>query len=193
MNRNQFPPPDDNIRPPFKMLPPKERTSQTLLKNGGKTDTKKNWDSNGQTLCEFEKMRKSHNDARDVSADEHTDHTNHDELIRERIVTYAINIKVEKNRYTTLITMKFRIKHNDRNVNPPYLHYKIFKEIKMVHPTAKLITNKETVYNEPKELSEGGKYINELKTTKETNAQYNSLRVCVNHTLELSILFKMIS
>ena len=63
-------------------------------------------------------------------------------------------------------------------------------EMKIIDPTTKIISNKETVYNEPKKLPEDRHYINEFKETKETNTQYKSLNLYVNHQLKSAIPFQ---
>ena len=80
-----------------------------------------------------------------------------------------MNIRFEKNRYTTFIAMEFCIKNQDYIDNPPYFYRDIFTEMKLIDPTTKLIFIKRTIYNNPKYCCRREDCINEFKATKKGN------------------------
>ena len=105
--------------------------------------------------------------------------------MRERIIENFMNIKFEENRYTTPITMEFRIKNQDHTVNPFYFYCEIFMEIRIINPTTKLISNKVTVF--PKLGTMSTHLRRQIKPTR-----YKSLKVYANHQPESAIPFKKI-
>lgn len=105
--------------------------------------------------------------------------------MRERIIENLMNFKFEKNRYTTPITMEFRIKKQDHTVNPFYCYREIFMEIRIIDPTTKLISNKVTVF--PKMGTMSTHLRRQIKPT-----QYTSLKVYANHQPASATPFKTI-
>ena len=77
---------------------------------------------------------------------------------RERLLNNAINIKFERDRYTTPITIEFRQKQDKGSINPAKLHRDLFAEMLLIDTTTKMISNNGTIFTHPKELPLGTEY-----------------------------------
>ena len=98
--------------------------------------------------------------------------------MRERIIENFMNIKFEEDRYTTPITMEFRIKNQDHTVNPFYFYREIFMEIRIIDPTTKLISNKVTVY--PKTGTMSTHLRQQIKPTHSINPKWYMQIISLN-------------
>ena len=98
-------------------------------------------------------MRKNLNDAREIGDNKQEYQPIKDEIMRERMVENSINITFEKYRYTAPLTIEFVIRKIDHTINLPHLHREfLLIKIKLVEPTAKIFSNKGTIYNNPKKI-----------------------------------------
>ena len=75
-----------------------------------------------------------------------------------RDVAHAAAVKYEKNRYITLVNVEFGSNESDSIVNITSIHRKLFAAIKLLDPSANIITDDDTVIHHPKEFPMGPDY-----------------------------------
>ena len=75
-----------------------------------------------------------------------------------RDVAHAAAVKYENNRYITLVNVEFGSNESDSIVNIASTHRKLFAAIKLLDPSAKIITDDDTVIYHPKEFPMGPDY-----------------------------------
>ena len=93
------------------------------------------------------------------------DNSNNAETTRERLLNNTINSKIERDRYTTPITIEFRQQKDKGFVNPAKLHRDVFAELLLIDSTTKMIINNGDTFTHPKKTP-----------TREKIMQANSLR-----------------
>ena len=74
------------------------------------------------------------------------------ETTRESLLNNTINIKFERNRYTTPITIEFRQQKDKGFVNPAKLHRDVFAEMLLIDSTTKIIINNGDTFTHPNKL-----------------------------------------
>ena len=70
-------------------------------------------------------------------------------------VAHAAEVKYENNRYITPVNVEFDSTESDSTVNIASKHRKLFTVIKLLDPSAKNITDDDTVIHHPKEFPMG--------------------------------------
>ena len=83
------------------------------------------------------------------------DNSNNAETTRERLLNNTINSKIERDRYTTPITIEFRQQKDKGFVNPAKLHRDVFAELLLIDSTTKMIINNGDTFTHLKKLSLG--------------------------------------
>lgn len=113
----------------------------------------------------------------------------HEECQSEHLPSYAINIKSERNMYTTLITIEFRQQKEKESLNPAQLHRDVFTEILLIDPTTKIVTNNVTIFTKPKELYLDKEYAQSFTAATERNHKFNTIRAYVCCNIETATLY----
>ena len=177
------------------VTPPPKKTNTTSNINTSLQQSVRNRESNGDSPVDAldEEQTKSptlsnnKNHATDVTM---IDNPYNKEDKREHILNQTINIKFERNRYTTPIAIEFRQKKDLNTITLAKLHRDIFTEILIIDSTAKMITNYGKTYAHPKELPLGKDYANEFTTSTVNNSKFNSVKAYVYCNIEISISYK---
>ena len=110
---------------------------------------------------------------------------------RERLLNNAINIKFERDRYTTPITIEFRQKQDKGSINPAKLHRDLFAEILLIDTTTKIISNNGTIFTHPKELPLGTEYASSSTEATIHNQKFNSVKAYICCNIETAIPYKI--
>ena len=131
---------------------------------------------NGVTIP-FKKT--STNNKNHATDDTMIDNPYNEEDKRERILNHAINIKFERNRYTTPIIIEFRQKKDHNTITPAKLHRDIFAETLIINSIVKKIKNDGKTYAHPKELPLEKDYANEFTAATVNNRKFNSVKAYV--------------
>ena len=82
----------------------------------------------------------------------------------DRRVAHEETIKVDNNRYSTPVTLKFAAVTKERTVNIVQKHVIIFAAIKLLDPTATIKSSKGIVYHHPKDFPWNQAYQDDLKS-----------------------------
>ena len=67
--------------------------------------------------------------------------------VHECHIAYAVEVKFPNNRYMTPITIKFDTIESKFTVNVTFKYCRIFAAIKIVDPSASIITDNDTIIN----------------------------------------------
>ena len=97
-----------------------------------------------------------------------------------RDVAHAIEVKYENNRYITPVNAKFGSTESDSTVNIASKHRKT--TIKLLDPSAKIITDDDTVIHHPKEFPIGADYATKFTIINDRNAPFS--RYFVRHVID---------
>ena len=118
------------------------------------------------------------------------DNPYHGEDTRERLLNNAVNIKFERDRYTTPITIEFRQQKDNGSINPAKLHRALFAEMLLIDSTTKVISNNGMTFTNPKELPQGNEYSSTFTEATIHNQKFNSVKAYICCNIETSIPYK---
>ena len=118
------------------------------------------------------------------------DNPYHVEDTRERLLNNKINIKFERDRYTTPITIEFRQQQDKRFINPAKLHRDLFAKTLLIDVTTKMISNNGTTFTYPKELPLGKEYASVFTEATIHNQHFNSVKAYICCNIETVIAYK---
>ena len=97
-------------------------------------------------------------------------------------VAHAAEVKYENNRYITPVNVEFGSTESDSTVNIASKYRKLFTAIKILDPSAKSITNDDTVIHYPKEFPTGAYYTTHFTVINDRKA--HSPRFFVRHVID---------
>ena len=109
---------------------------------------------------------------------------------RECLLNNAINIKFERDRYTTPITIEFRQQQDKKSIDPAKLHSDLFAEMMLINATTKMISNNGTIFTHPKELPLGNKYARSFTESTIYNQRFNSVKAYLCYNIKTAIPYK---
>ena len=89
-----------------------------------------------------------------------------------RDVAHAAEVKYENNRYITPVNVEFGSTELDSTVNISSKHRKLFTAIKLLDPSAKIITDDDTVIHHPKEFSMRADYSTQFTIINDRKARF---------------------
>ena len=99
-----------------------------------------------------------------------------------RDVAHPVEVKYENNRYITPVNVEFDSTESDSTVNISSKHRKLFTVVKLLDPSAKIITNDDTVIHHPKESHMGADYATKFTIINDRKARFP--RFFVRHVID---------
>ena len=139
----------------------------------------------GQTKSTITSQKKNNTDDTQM-----VDNPYKGEDTRERLLNNVINIKFERDRYTTPITIEFRQQKDNGSINPAKLHRDLFTEMLLIDTTAKMISNNGMTFTHPKELPLGNEYASTFTEATIHNQKFNSVKAYIFCNVETAISYK---
>ena len=97
-------------------------------------------------------------------------------------VAQVAEVKYENNRYITPVNVEFGSTESDSTVNIASKHSKLFAAIKLLDPSAKIITDDDTVIHHLKEFPTGADYATKFTIINDRKAQFP--RFFVRHVID---------
>ena len=99
-----------------------------------------------------------------------------------RDIAHAAKVKNENNRYITPVNVEFGSTESDSTVNIASKHRKLFTTIKLLDPSAKIITDDYTVIHHPKEFPMGADYATKFTIINDRKARFP--RFFIRHVID---------
>ena len=89
-----------------------------------------------------------------------------------RDVAHAAEVNYENNRYITPLNIEFGSTESDSTIKIVLKHRKLFAAIKLLDPSAKIITNDDTVIHHPKDFPMGADYATKFTIINDRKARF---------------------